>query len=409
MDPNLGLGPPVMPPLPWWQRYGVGGPTAWDVLKANQAPQPTTSAYDQFQTVLHPQTAATPPASTTQPTIDPNMTAATGTGADSTVTLPGPGPGTPPPTLPHVPPTDYSAYRAALAGAAPKAPAETQDDKLMGILSGLAAGLQNVPGGGKNTGNLLLNLGLGSLAGLAGEHASYKKSMQAYDDAQQAYKEKVASGELAIAGQTATESRANQETDYKNAELQWEYNKTLLQQQQPKVLSTKNNTIVYSTTNPQGGLEVHTMGTGGGGGSPDVPYYDTAAGPLRADVPLSAAYAAIDARESTGMLYGQEAPNEPKKFLLSPELYKQLSTQATQLTQADSRSRGAGALTGKDFSTTWHQHLYQLIYSAIQQQSGQAGINQLVNLGQTSGKKKTVKGFSTPTQDTTDATVQQSE
>jgi hypothetical protein len=253
-------------------------------------------------------------------------------------------------------------------------------------------------------------LGLGALSGLAGEHANYKRSMQAYDDAQQTYKEKIASGELTIAGQTAEEKRANQETDYKNAELQWEYNKSLLAQQEPKVLSTKNGIVTFATKNPSGGLEIHTMGNGAGGTSSNVPYYTTAGGDYRADVPLSAAYAAIDAREHSGTLYGQEAPGEPTKFLLSPTIYKQLATQATKLTQGDSKLRAQGALTGKDFATTWHQHLYQLIYSFIQQSGGQAGVDQLVNLGQLTGTKKTVKGFSTQTQDTTDdATVQQSE
>jgi hypothetical protein len=336
--------------------------------------------------------AAPAPADASQPTLKPTEP----TDPSLVATLPGAGAIPKPPTLGHMPAMDYTAYRKALAEAAPTAPTDTESDKLTGILGGLAAGMQGLQGsGGRNTGNLLLNLGMGALGGLASDQASYKKAMQAYNDSVQAYKEKIASGELAISEQQQRAAQTDQETDYKNATLQWEWSKAQLAQQNPKVLSTKNGVVTYSITNPQGQMEIHTLGTGG---SLDVPYYDTQAGQLRADVPMSAAYAGIDAHERTGTLYGDEKPGQPATYLIDTKTYKALQTQANKMTQDENAARGS-PLPPKDYSRVFHQHLYQLIYSFAQEHFGQKGINELMNAGKTQGTEKSQKGFSQQTAD----------
>jgi hypothetical protein len=143
------------------------------------------------------------------------------------------------------------------------------------------------------------------------------------------------------------------------------------------------------------------MGAGGLGGATDLPYYDTPAGPLRADIPLSSAYAGIAAREGVGMLYGDEKPGQPPQYLIGTQNYKKLQATAQKLTEDEAMARGGpSGLDKKDYSQIFHQHLYQLIYNFIQESAGPAGIDQLTNLGRRSGVEKTVKGI--PQQQVTD-------
>jgi hypothetical protein len=248
----------------------------------------------------------------------------------------------------------------------------------MGVLSGLAAGMQNVTGGGKGIGNLLMNLGIGSLAGLAGEKQTYKKAQTAYQEALQSYNEKLASGEFDIAGQREKESVAQATINEENAKQQWEYNRQQQALRQPKVLSTKGGVTTYSTTEPDGSIQIHTMGSQ----TPtDIGYYSTQAGDFPQNDPMGGVYAGIDVYARRGMLHGPG-----KNTLLSDQDYNTIAKQAQSEVNAESVANPN--MLAKDKAQRFNLSVYRQVYELLEKQGK---TQQALDLGRTLGTQKSRK------------------
>jgi hypothetical protein len=304
---------------------------------------------------------------------------------DNTITLPGGRPSYPePPALQGAPPEDFTAYRKALAAAEPTAPTEDREDKLTSILSGLAAGM-SADSSQKGIGTLLMNMGAGGLEGLASERSTYRKSMQAYKDALQGYKEKVASGELGIAGDTQKTAAANVDIQNQHAEDLWKWHVQQIEAQKPKILSTNKGVITYSFTDPKDGQQ--KIGTLGSTAPQDLGYYSTLAGDFRQDDSMGAAIAGIDLHNQHGDLYGPKG----SKAILDTDTWNQIKKQAQDETTAESTA--AGAMPGADQTKRFWLHVYKHVYDIA---DAQGQTQALMNLGRTQGKQKTGKGYDQP-------------